>query len=89
MADYMLVFMLQKILSLSGLLGQHFMLLCHYAEQKRMMDNQLAIFIFFLLCLVSSSAARTLYVHAPSLPLFLVKKHVESFTMDPFGPKYS
>ena len=34
-------FVLQKILSLSGLLGQNIMLLCHYAEQKRIMDNRI------------------------------------------------
>ena len=55
MADYMLVFALKKILSLSGLLGQNIMLLCHYAEQKRIMDNRLAIFVFFLFCSVSPS----------------------------------
>ena len=32
-ADYVLEFVLQKILSLSGLLRQNIMLLCHYAEQ--------------------------------------------------------
>ena len=55
MADYMLVFALKKILSLLGLLGQSILLLCHYAERKRIMDNRLAIFVFFLLCSVSSS----------------------------------
>ena len=35
MADYMLVFMLQKILNLSVLPGQNILLLCHYAEQKK------------------------------------------------------
>lgn len=36
----MLVSVLQNILSLLGLLGQNMMLLCHYAEQKRLMDNR-------------------------------------------------
>ena len=49
MADYMLV-------SLSGLPGQNILLLCCYAERKRIMDDQLAISIFFLLCSVSSSS---------------------------------
>ena len=57
-----------------GLLGQNIMLLCHYAEQKRIMDNRLAIFIFFLFCLVSPSAicfytVHKLYAHALSLLL--------------------
>ena len=38
--DYVLVFVPQKILSLSGLLGQNILLLCHYAEQKTIMDNR-------------------------------------------------
>ena len=74
MADYLLVSMLQKIMSLSGLLGQNIMLLCHYAEQKRIMDNRLAIFIFFLLCSVSPSTVclytvRKFYAQASSLLL--------------------
>ena len=55
MEDYMLVLVLQKILSLSELLEQNILLLCHYAEQKRIMDNPLAIFVCFFLCSVSSS----------------------------------
>ncbi|KAK0154839.1 putative nuclease HARBI1 [Merluccius polli] len=39
MADYMVVFLLEKILCLLGLLSQNIMLLCHHAEQKRLMDN--------------------------------------------------
>ena len=74
MEDYMLVFMPHKILSLLGLQGQNIMLLCHYIEQKRIMDNLLAIFVFFLLCLVSPSTVCLytvckLYAHAPSLLL--------------------
>ena len=74
MMDYMLAFMPQKILSLLGLLRQNLMLLCHYAERKRIMDNWLAIFIFFLLNSVSLSTVclyteRKLYAHAPSLLL--------------------
>ena len=53
MADCMLVFVLQKILSLPGLLGPNILLLCHYAEQ-RIMDNWLATFVF-ILCSVSTS----------------------------------
>ena len=72
MADYMLVLVLEKILSLSGPLGQNIMLLCHYAKQKRIMDNRLAIFDFFLLCSLSPSTVylyivHKLYAHAPSL----------------------
>ena len=52
MADYMLVFMLQKILSLSGLLWQNILLLCKYTERKRIIENRLAIFVFFMLCSV-------------------------------------
>ena len=33
--DYMLVFVFQKILSLSGLLGQNILLLCCYAERQK------------------------------------------------------
>ena len=73
MVDYML----QQILSLSGLLWQNILLLCHYAERKRIMDDRLAIFIFFLLCSVSP------------IGLEFELKRVESFSMDPFGRKYS
>ena len=37
----MLVFLLEKILTLLGLLGQNIMLLCHHAEQKHLMDNRI------------------------------------------------
>ena len=40
MVDYMLVFALQKILCLLGLLGQN-ILLCHNAERKGIMDNRI------------------------------------------------
>ena len=71
--DYTLVFMLQKISSVSGLLGQNILLLCCYAEQKRLMDNIHHI-IFFFLCSVSSSTVCLctvckLYTQAPSLRL--------------------
>ena len=74
MEDYMLVFVPQKILSLSGLLGQNILLLCHYAERKRIMDHQLDIFIFFFLCSLSPSTVclctvQKLYAHALSLRL--------------------
>ena len=53
MADYMLVFILQKILSLLGLLRQNVMLLCHNAEWKKIMDNYIRhiICVQFLLLL--------------------------------------
>ena len=38
-ADYMLVLVLQKILSLFGSPGQNILLLCCYTERKRIMDN--------------------------------------------------
>ena len=104
MVDYMLVFVLQKILL--GLLGQNILLLCHHAEQKRIMDNWLTIYIFFLLCSVSPSTVRLFtvrkfYAHAPSLLLHFwwissttyrleyELQCVYSFSMDPFGCKYS
>ena len=37
----MLVLVLQQILSLLGLLGQNIILLCHYTEQKRILDNSI------------------------------------------------
>ena len=71
MADYMLVFVPQKILSPLGILGQNIMLLCQYAERKSIVDNQLAIFIIFLFCFsfYCLYTVRKLYVHAPSLLL--------------------
>ena len=48
MADYTLMFLPQKILSLLGLLGQNIMLLCHYTEQKRIIENRLAILCILL-----------------------------------------
>ena len=41
MADFILVFMQQNMLSLVGSLGQNIMLLCHYAERKRIMDSHI------------------------------------------------
>ena len=72
--DYMFVFVPQKILSLLGLLGQNFKRLRNYAKRKRIMDNRLAIFLFFLLCSVSPSTVclstvHVLYAHATSLLL--------------------
>ena len=52
MADNILVFVLQKILSLLWLLGQNILLLCRYAERKRITDKRLTVFVFFL-CSVS------------------------------------
>ena len=68
MADYMLMFVLQKILSLSGLLGQNILLLCHNAERKRIMDKRhfRLLLAGFGFCLYT---ARKLYAHAPSLLL--------------------
>ena len=54
--DYMLVFVQQKILRLSGLLGQNITLLYHYAERKRIMDKRLAIFVFFFFFFYSAQA---------------------------------
>ena len=53
------------------------MLLCHYAEQKRIMDKWLAIFVFFLLCSVSISTfclhtVHKLYAHALSRFFFSI-----------------
>ena len=75
MADYMFVFGLQKILSLSELLGQNILLLCHYVEWKRIMDNRIRHIVFFFLCSVSPSTvslctAHKLYAHPPSLLLW-------------------
>ena len=80
-------------------IGQNILLLCHYAEQKRIVDNRIRHIVFFLLCLVSPSTVclytvHKLYAHAPSLlqvpPIGLEYElqRVESFTMDPFGRKY-
>ena len=63
MVDYMLVFVLEKILSVLGLLGQNIMLLCQYAEQKSIMDNQLAIFIVWFLLLLSVCIQRASFMH--------------------------
>ena len=76
MADYMLVFVLQKILSLLGLLGQNIMLLCHYAEQKRIMDNRIrhlildparSAFSFYCLFVYSVQALCSCSVSSPFL----------------------
>ena len=63
MVDFMLVFVLEKILSVLGLLGQNIMLLCQYAEQKSIMDNQLAIFIVWFLLLLSVCIQRASFMH--------------------------
>ena len=92
----MLVFMLQKILSLLGLLGQNIMLLFHSTEQKKdygtpHMPHNLCSIFPSTVCLYT---ACKFYAHAPLLFLcFLVNfkrhlfigleyelKHVESFT---------
>ena len=106
MADDMLVFVLQKILSLSGLLGQNILLLCHQAEQKKKDYGQphtphrfRSTSKGFLLLLSFFYTARKLFVHAPSLLLHFwwispvgleyEPQRVETFTMDPFGRRYS
>ena len=100
MVDYMLVFMLQKILSLSGLQGQNIMLLCHYTERKRIMDNRLACRVRFLLllfvCIQCASFMRypSLLLRfgefqAPPIGLEYELKRVELFSTDLFGSKYS
>ena len=102
MVDHMLVFVLQNTLSLIGLLEQNIMPLCHYTERKKIMDNRLTIFIFFMLCsTVCLYTVCKLYVHA--LSLLLCFWCISSATyrpgiwttacwvvfMDPFGRKYS
>ena len=88
-----------------GLLGQNTMFLCHYAEQKRITDNKLVIFIFFLLFLVSPSTICLYKVRfmcmlclffsvfgefqAPPIGLEYELQRVEWFSMDSFGRKYS
>ena len=52
-------------------MGQNILLLCLYAERRKIMDDRLAIFVF-LLCSVSSSTVclrRKLHAHAQSLLL--------------------
>ena len=96
------VFGLQKILSLIGLLGQNIVLLCHYAKWKRIMDNQIAIFLFFLFCSVSPFSVFLFTVRklrlffsvfgefqVPPIGLEYALQCVESFSMDLFGRKYS
>ena len=105
MADYMLVFVPQKILSPLGILGQNIMLLCQYAERKSIVDNQLAIFIIFLFCLVSPSTVCTqcasfmrmlrlffsIFAEFQATPIGpnYELQHVQLFSMGPFGRKYS
>ena len=95
MADYMLVFVPQKILSLSGLPGQNFLLLCRYAERKRIVCVR-----FLLLLSVCKLYTSFLYMlrlfsvllcfwWAPPIGLEYELQRVELFTMDPFGHKYS
>ena len=101
MADYILVFMLQKISSQLGLLTQNIMLLCHYTEHKRIVDNRQASFVWFLLlltvCIQCASFMHMLLLlfsvfgefQAPPIGLEDELQCVESFSMDPFGRKYS
>ena len=58
-ADNMLVLVLQQILSLLGLLGQNIMLLCHYARQKRILDNRICHIILDPPQRVTRRATRT------------------------------
>ena len=85
----MLVFLLQKILSLLVLLWQNIMLLCHYAEQKRIMDNctshfhLLVLFCFSFNCLFVYSV-KALCACSVSSPLFLMKfkRHLWAWNMN-------
>ena len=65
MVDYMLVFVLQKLWSLLGLVGQNIMPLCHYAEQKSHCTSHfrllLVVFGFSFYCLYT---ARKLFAQA-------------------------
>ena len=102
MVDYMLVFVLQKILSLSG---QNILLLCHYAERKRIMDDRQfsssSCCVWFLLllsvCIQHASFMCMLRlffsvfgeIQAPAIGLEYELQHVELFLMDPFGCRHS
>ena len=75
MVDYVLVFMLHKIVSLLGSLGQNIMLLCHYAKQKKglwttaystSIQTHREGLSPSTVCLYTG---HKLYVHAPSLLL--------------------
>ena len=97
MADYVLVFVLQKTWSLSGLLWQDILL-------QRIMDNRRAIFVFFLSCSPSTVCLYTaqVFIHmlhrfssvfgefqAPPIGLEHKLQRFKSFPVDPFGHKYS
>ena len=91
-ADYMLVFVLQKILSLSGSLRQNIQLLCQYAEQKK--DYGWPTSHFRLFRASFTHMPRLFFsifdeLQAPPISLEYEPQRVESFTMDPFGCKYS
>ena len=60
------------------------MLLCHYAEQRRIMDNRLAIFIFFLLCSFFLLLFFSVFgeFQAPPIGLEYELQCGESYTMD-------
>ena len=81
MADYMVVFLLEKILCLLGLLSQNIMLLCHHAEQKRLRHRQLHsdCFLLLFICIQRSSFLCML----PPLPLrfrWISKKNSATYT---------
>ena len=82
----MLVFVLpQKMLSPLGLLEQNIMLLYHKAEQKRIMDNRLAIFIFFLFSSVSPSTVCCIHCTSFMCMLHLFVAVFGGFQMLPIG----
>ena len=91
----MLVFVLQNILSVLGLLEQNIVLLCHYAERKRIMDSRIAIFVFLLFCSVSVLCMLCLFFsvfgefQAAPVGLEYELQRVELFSVGPFGCKYS
>ena len=77
-ADYMFVLVLQKILSLSGLLRQNILL-----REKGIIDNLLAIFVFFL-CSVSPPTVCLYTACSVSSSQFLVnsKRHLHAWNMN-------
>ena len=91
MADYMLVLVLQKILSLSGLQWQN-ILQAHTPHRLL-----LVVFGFFFYCLFVYSAQALCacssspfwWISSVTYKLEYELKCVESFTMDPLGRKYS
>ena len=94
----MLVFVLQRILSL---LGQNILLLCHYIKRKRIMNNRIRHIVFLchvrFLHLLSVCLQRASVMHmlrlffsvfgefqAPPIALEYELQPLELFTIDPF-----